>query len=914
MKKTTMKKSVILALVLVLVMTLTVVLSACHKDTPAKEGPFTEFTDYVDTIKAELGVAKSNLGDLSDYATVNANVNTAYNNGLEAIDAATDVSGVLAAYKSAVNNMASQIPYANGMYDFTALSTEEKTDILGLLEAFSIRNGMLGVSLYENGNYQLIKSRVVLGTENFISGYGFGTLAEGNITADMANESNAAWKRYYHTVNAQDPGTANYLNDNGSEVSDFYSYISASYFTNFMNATKDGYDWVPELAKADPTPVGGLDQNGQAATWEFPIHTDLKYSTLGKHSEYNGRQIQPEDYITPFKLLLNAQNNYFRGTEMSNQTGVSSIVGAKEYYASTKAEGTAKGILPTNSTYDFSKVGVKVYEKEEGSGNWYFQYTLGQKTTPFYARYYISSSLYMPIPADFITLVGADNYLGYNADKTDTPVDNSLSLGAYILERWDSNQQVVYKKNTNYVYSDTKYAIQGVHINILPAMTTNTEAVFNEYMAGNVDACGIPQTKLQEYKDSSEAHKTLGDSAVKLNMNALNPEDWLRFFGENGEINPNAPSDYWTVKPVLSNSHFRSALSYALNRDELAALKGFIGSVNYFSSDYMSDPVNGISYNATDQHAAAVAPLLANTVNGYNLELARENFRLAMDELESQGYYKRGTLEHPTVISIQISWQAASQEESMHKYIKQYWETAFNNDPKIAERGYKLEVNFWAPNVWSEVYDLMTAGKYDIGLGSINGNTLDPLNYFSINSVVPSISANFTLNWAIDTRTPDAAPLVYNGVRWSFDALYKSTQQPTVVTDGVMTDAATYVSSETKFNEDESVDLTIKFQVLESLVFYPNEFDYLINGYYGAKQKYGEISLIDEGIVPEVSFDEATHTYTVVLRGITKEIYSQFDVQLNGVDLLATYSNQEGNIKGEQIFIDTFEIDLPAAE
>ena len=107
----------------------------------------------------------------------------------------------------------------------------------------------------------------------------------------------------------------------------------------------------------------------------------------------------------------------------------------------------------TNEEADFSQVGVKAYEED---GKWYVEYELGAPVTMFYARYYISSNLYAPVPAEFLSLVGVESFLGYDKDKKTTPVDNSLSLGAYTLERWDTAQQIVFKKNPNYVYADTK--------------------------------------------------------------------------------------------------------------------------------------------------------------------------------------------------------------------------------------------------------------------------------------------------------------------------------------------------------------------------------------------------------------------------------------------------------------------------
>ena len=127
----------------------------------------------------------------------------------------------------------------------------------------------------------------------------------------------------------------------------------------------------------------------------------------------------------------------------STKTG--RIKGAAEYYAAS-AEGAA----------DFSGVGLRTYEE---GGKTYFEYEYVDPQTPFYSMYYITSSLYQPIPQDFIDLVTPENYLSFNADKTETPVDNALALGAYALETWNSGQEVVYKKNPNYVHAADKYQI-----------------------------------------------------------------------------------------------------------------------------------------------------------------------------------------------------------------------------------------------------------------------------------------------------------------------------------------------------------------------------------------------------------------------------------------------------------------------
>ena len=849
--------------------------------------------DYKQYVQYDLAAVLAGLGDeLSPE--LQAKVDAQFDAGLAAIDAATTISAAQQAFADAKAAIANEIPLANGVYSYIGLSNAEKTEILGLLEAYAVRNGITGVSLFENGGYVMYNDRITLGTETYIPGYGFGTLAEGSIKSPLTTEPNVAWQNYYHTINASDPGTANYLDDQGSEIADFYGYFGGSYFTTFMNATKDGYDWVPELANEKPVALN--DMGGMATKWRFEVKTgaDLKYSTnsqIESRKAFNNREVVAEDYVTPFRLLLTQSNGLFRGSELAGETGPSAIKGAKEYYEKTSNGADAE-------LFD-STVGIKCYEE---GGKTYFEYEFVTPVTPFYSMYYITSSLYMPVPQEFLDLVTVENYLGFNSDKTETPVDNSLSLGSYTLEAWNAGQEIVYKKNPNYVFADSKYAIEGVHINVLPAINTDPEAGIKEFLAGNTDSSGIPQTQLVNYKNDPRTRKTTGDSNFKLNVNALDQETWIDMFGVDGKVAQTEEDAYWVCEPALSNPHFIKALSLSIDRITFADKRGSIASVDYLSSNYMSDPENGISYATTQAHKNAVAGLLENTDGfGYNLEEARNYFKVALAELEAAGKYQPGTAENPTKIEIEIAWQYPQNETSYHNEIEQFLETAFNHE-SVSNGAYELDVEFWVGANWSDVYyNKMMVGQYDLGFGSISGSPLNPLEFVSVLSSDPVIAGSFTLNWGADTNDPASDIIVYNGMRWSYDALWTAANSSAIVVDGVNTKAVEFDLVSHEANEDGSYTSVIEMQLASTDLVQANVEDVVV--FWADNEtadQYFEESILASSVVSEVdenglitiTINSSAEIVAKYAGGMGFDVY--YNVAIDGGEPQSTYASLYG--------------------
>ncbi len=678
-------------------------------------------------------------------------------------------------------------PIATGANQFVDASYDERRKILGKLEKYAVDNAIAGLPLYSDSGYSLYNPRVVKGTSKYVTGYGFSVLRDGYLNGNLAGETDDKYQNYYHTWNSSDPATLNAWNDKGSVVPSLLGYCSTGLFGTKLNSMKDGYEWEGVLAKevyGSPIDDDGnvITSNPTAGelhtTWRWHIRTGeeggVKYHTLSSKSDrskYDGRYLEAEDYLTPFIMLLNSANGLYRGTELAQQTGKGAIAGASTFYSMTSS--SEKGV-PDSLVSAFSKyVGVSVGKDEGGD---YLQVTYSLPVNRFYAMYQISDSLYQPLPAAFVNEVGIDNINGYNSDKSYSPVDNTLSVGPYTLEYWETDKLITFKKNSDWYQSVADpniYRMDGVHMDILTGYSTNKNIAFEQFInSNNLDSVGVPSDYLKTYSTDPRAVEIPGSSTWKLNINSCTEELWESLFGENGSVTHTAKSKYWNVKPWMSNDNFIRGLFYSIDRKNYAETMGGTPSINFFGDAYMTNPETGEVYNDTDEHAAALADFWGDTVEtyGYNASLSEACFKEAITELAADCTITKDTKE----ISIDIFWMYANQITTEGNLIAGYIKKAFDNAAKSLGYQVRLTVNQAEGGAkWDDVYySHLLVGQFDLAFGSISGNSLDPLNFVEI--LKSSNSSGFTLNWGSDTTEVKAGDdaLVYNGKRWSFDSLW----------------------------------------------------------------------------------------------------------------------------------------------
>ena len=811
----------------------------------------------------------------------------------------------LEAYK--VVEVVAATPKAVGGFNFSAAATSEQRDeranILGKLEKYAMDTHLTGISLFENGGFVMYSQRALekIPTSKYVTGYGFGLLsdAESGFTTDLPGSGrDLQYPKHYHSASSSDPLTINALNAAGSQVSDLSSYITSSYFSMKLNSSKNGAEWYPLLADEDAHVTdpqtsapkmyhtGAHNETDMYTGWRIYVRTDLSYRYKGSAEGFENRQVKLADYEFILRFLLTGSHNLKRGNEMAADTSYG-IKGANAYNSQTKGEtrtDTQNKEL-WDSMVKTGKLGVKVgtangSEPYAEGGNYpagdYIEFTLLNPLDSFTAMYTLSSSLYSPIPEDFMLMVGANKdgskpdqklqraakrYGTFNNNDTvpaslkDNIIESTICLGAYFLEKWEKNSRTVFTRNDSwYEYTEkNRYKIAGVRIKIDPSITENTDAYYDEFKNGNLDSCGLPQKHMDE-KNNPNVKEAEGDSVFKLNVNSCTQEQWTERFGPNGSI---SAGHSWDVKPWMSNDNFLNGLFWSIDRKSFAEKRGVQPSINYFSGSYMSDPQRNISYNSTEAHKQAVKnyhnvrydgegkEIPGTDDYGYNKDTAINYFKTAVAQLVKQGKLNYGTFDNPNEIKIEIWWMYQSDTTEYGVDIKSYFETAFN-DPAVSGGRIKLNVVNKAVTVWEYVYDQhLMVGEFDLGFGAISGNTYNPLNFLEV--LKSDNSSTFTLNWGADTgKVDDKHPLVYKGEKYSFDALWEVADHGGVVDEGerVKPIKKLYTASYDTLNKgaDTTVKLTSEFiNVGSSAVFKIESVSLYV---------YGGLNFgVDEGVV-----------------------------------------------------------------
>ncbi len=717
---------------------------------------------------------------------------------------------------------------ANGGFNFAGAGTDadldERAKILGQLEKYAMDTHLSGITLFDNGGFAKYSERVTMPTTGgkYVTGYGFGIITEGSLTGTLPAGS-TTWPDYYHTNLSQDSLKIDQYSATGSQVSDLASYITSTYWgTKLDPRDHSQYVWYPVLAKDTvrkpiidgegnivdyeatespnnrPIPIEKANGLGMYRKWRIYVKTsELKYHTTSAALQakgFDGRAVTIDDYEFIYKYLLTGSNALTRGTEMANDSSYG-IKGAQRFNNNTRTETDITKIDKTwTELKTAGKLGIETGKDINGD---YIDLELINAIDDFTAMYVLSSSLVSPMPRDYKknekAIAGtmkdaADKYGKFNNGDIH---DYTLCCGPFVLEQWDKNQDIVFKRCDDWFeVGPDRYKIPGIYYRVID-VSTDLNKTWKEFNAGKLDSAGIPTDELPNQKGQERVFESEGDSTFKLNVNTCTQEQW-------DKIN----NDHWhntttyQVKPWMSNHNFVNGLFYSIDRKSFAGKRGVSPSINYFSNSYMANPQKGISYNSTQYHKDAVAGYETFDSNGesdygYNLDKAIDCFRAAVKELTAAGKLTLQTRENPAEVKVNIIWMYQTDIKEYGEDISSYFERAFNNDAVCGGRA-KLVVEQDAVTNWEDVYSkYLQKGNFDLGFGAISGNSYNPLNFMEV--LKSDDSSGFTLNWGNDTSKIDPVhPIIYDenpndsipAKKYSFDGLWEVADHGGIVNAG----------------------------------------------------------------------------------------------------------------------------------
>lgn len=240
-----------------------------------------------------------------------------------------------------------------------------------------------------------------------------------------------------------------------------------------------------------------------------------------------------------------------------------------------------------------------------------------------------------------------------------------------------------------------------------------------------------------------------------LNLNSTTKEQWIEFFGEEGSICQTPKNEYWDVKEFLSNEYFLKGLSLALPKEETTNESTIFEQIDYSKYEF---------YN-------------------YDLELARKYFAVAMEELSP---IYGASSQYPIELELEIAFGSkTAQNEQLFNTLKTNIEIAFN-DLSVSNGNFVLTVEAWYGEYFGQIYpDKNYNGQFDLSYDKISGSSYDKYMYYNLLSSNSDLANDLTINWSIDTNNIEDDCIVYNGYRFTYDALLSLLSSKYTIIDGV---------------------------------------------------------------------------------------------------------------------------------
>ncbi|MFJ7406313.1 MULTISPECIES: peptide ABC transporter substrate-binding protein [unclassified Lysinibacillus] len=391
------------------------------------------------------------------------------------------------------------------------------------------------------------------------------------LCAACSNDSSEEKKSEYRVVYSGEIKTLNYLKT--SETNEFA--VAANLVDGLIEYDKYGVV-QPGIAKE-------WSSNEDATVWTFKLRDDVKWVT---HEGKEYADVVAQDFVDGLNYVLDAKN------ESSTVWSATVVKNGEAFY--------------NGELTDFSKVGIKAIDKST------VEYTL-EAATPYFLSM-LNYVCFFPVNGKF---------LAEKSDKFGTTRENFLYNGAYILDKFEPQNERVLVKNDTYWDKDN-VLIDRIRYKYNKEAATVAPELF---LRGEIDSADIPTSIIDEW---------FNDDKKKSQVRQTQNNFYSYFYALN--FNPQFDAEYepdnWKV--AVNNKDFRKSLFHAFDR-----VSAMLTVEPFNPQDLLSNtitPKNFVDVEGVDY--TQLEPLAAITSNdSFNKDLALEFKEKAMAALEGKATF-----------------------------------------------------------------------------------------------------------------------------------------------------------------------------------------------------------------------------------------------------------------------------------
>lgn len=651
--------------------------------------------------------------------------------------------------------------YLSGV-DLSKLPASDKAILFAAAERYLLENVYAGVPLYTRASRVMYSDRVQLYSPEYNGVLGFGTafsqLSEDDSHVLMygdtyGNAGEYTWRASFNT----DPTSLNPWNADDSNTATFTDWFNGALYDFQFDSTKTGYEILPSLAKSEPIPVNPTVINGKtyAKIWQIELRDDLQWkfhpdtNVSGLPAGY--ATLDATDYLWTWQHALTER--WFRARTGGGDFVSQGIKNAAEFLAG-------------NAT--LAEVGLRL---AEGKTNTLELEYINEKST-FEIKYGFAGAVLTPVNQELYEALGE----GYGL----TP-ETVASSGIYYFETWTPGQLLTFQQNLLHpdaaLYHYTGYQYRFID---------GSDILFAEFLAGRLESVAVPASQVTTYANDPRV-KTAPDATTwRLMINGFGtPEARDAYIAENPGV---GIDESFEPEPILSYLPMRQALYYGFDRYYAAVdlVKLYLPAHTLFAPTYFLDGESGLSVRGTPE-GQAIVDEFGGSSNGYFPSAAVLLFKQAVAAAIANGDYVAGTSTNYTVIELKLFWASSgnTSAQMMVANLKEQYEALLVDDVNFVRLNIVINDVAFPGNY----YDYMMVANMDLGIGGISGSLLDAPSFLDVFS--DDNRGGFTLNWGIDTSTPNI-PVAYHNLagqlvfeKWSYNAIVEALTGRIYVKNGV---------------------------------------------------------------------------------------------------------------------------------